>query len=416
MMMKLPVPLLTSYWPRRLIVCIIAMIALPLLSARASPEGAMIRVNTTNDELNTNGNCSLREAIRAANLNTAVDQCPAGNGADEIKLPAGSYVLSIAGDDENEDLTGDLDITEDVRLLGSGPDATIVDGNSIDRVFHIIGAAVRVELYHLTIQKGYASSTGLDGGGGVYNNGILTITGCVIRDNQTPRIGGGVDNTGALIITNSTFHHNSALDGGGVFNGGTATLNNVTFYENTGEQTGGAFDNWLTAGLTNVTFSGNTSPSGGGIFNDGDLALLNCTITGNTSGIANRGTARSKSTMIVDSTSGDGNNCTDSNVTSEGNNLDSGSSCNFADVTDMSNTAPQLSPLGDNGGPTWTHGLLPGSPAIDKGSELDCPRYDQRGAFRPADGDENGTATCDIGSVEFNGMFPNFVYLPIIQR
>jgi CSLREA domain-containing protein len=411
---------LRSIWCLPLIICILAVIALPPLHAYARPEGKIITVNTTTDELNElnpNGNCSLREAIRAANLDTAVDGCPAGNGADEIVLPQGNYLLSIEGVDENEARTGDLDITADVRITGRGPDGTVIDGNSIDRVFHIIGPAVHADFYSLVIQNGYSSGTeDLDGGGGIYNSGVLTLAGCILRNNQTPRIGGGVDNTGTLIVFHSTFHNNSALDGGGIFNGGTANLNSVTFYDNNGELVAGGFDNWLTASLTNVTFSGNTSPSGGGIFNDGDLALLNCTITGNTSGIANRSTARAKNTIIANSSDGSENNCTDSSVTSEGYNLDSGTSCSFTNVTDLSNTNPSLGSLSDNGGPTWTHILLSDSPAIDKGSNLECPHLDQRGALRPADGDGNSTAICDIGSVEFNGIFPAFIYLPIIQR
>ena len=407
---------LRSTWHISLILCVFAVIVLPPLVAHARPAGTTIQVNTTTDELNSNGNCSLREAIRAANLDTAVDACPAGNGADAIMLPLGTYLLSLEGAGENNALTGDLDITADLHIIGHGPDGTIIDGNAIDRVFHIIGPAVHVAFYSIVIQNGYSAGTGLDGGGGIYNSGVLTISGCILRNNVTPRIGGGIDNTGTLIVTHSTFHNNSALDGGGVFNGGTANINSVTFYDNTGETTGGGFDNWLTAGLTNVTFSGNTSPSGGGIFNDGDLSMLNCTITDNESGIANRGTARSKSTIIANSSSGSENNCTDSSVTSEGYNLDSGTACGFSDVTDLSNINPSLSPLGDNGGPTWTHALLSDSPAIDKGSDLECPQLDQRGALRPADGDDNGSAICDIGSVEFNGIFPAFIYLPLVRR
>jgi len=407
---------LQSIWGIRLIICILAVMLLPPLHAHASPDGTTIQVDTTTDELNSNGNCSLREAIRAANLDTAIDACPAGNGADKIVLPAGNYMLSIEGEDENDALTGDLDITADLRITGQSSNGTIIDGNSIDRVFQIIGPAVHVEFSYLVIQHGYSAGADLDGGGGIYNNGVLTISDCILRYNQTPRIGGGVDNTGMLIVRNSTFHNNSAMDGGGIFNGGTANINSVTFYDNTGEQTGGAFDNWLLAGLTNVTISGNTSPSGGGIFNDGDLALLNCTITDNSSGIANLGNTRSKSTIIANSSSGSENNCTDSEITSEGSNLDSGTSCNFHDITDQSNLPPYLGPLSDNGGPTMTHALLLDSPAIDKGNALECPHLDQRGALRPADGNGDTYAICDIGSVEFNGIFPKYIYLPIVQR
>ncbi|MBL8093191.1 MAG: CSLREA domain-containing protein, partial [Anaerolineales bacterium] len=73
-----------------------------------------ITVTTTTDELNADGDCSLREAIVAANTNTAVDACPAGSGADTITLPAGTFTLSLAGINENAAATGDLDIVDDL--------------------------------------------------------------------------------------------------------------------------------------------------------------------------------------------------------------------------------------------------------------------------------------------------------------
>ncbi|HSD85741.1 MAG TPA: CSLREA domain-containing protein, partial [Anaerolineae bacterium] len=93
-----------------------------VLALRPAPiaRAATISVNTTTDELNSDGDCSLREAIRAANLDQTVDACPAGNGADTINLPDGNYSLSIAGTAENAALTGDLDITEDLTLDGAG--------------------------------------------------------------------------------------------------------------------------------------------------------------------------------------------------------------------------------------------------------------------------------------------------------
>ena len=412
-----------SAWGIRLIVCILVVISLPTIVAHAQPTGTTIQVNTFTDELNVdppdfNGKCSLREAITAANKDISVDACPAGNGTDAIMLPAGTYTLSLAGIDEDDAATGDLDITGDLRITGHGPDGTVIDGGSIDRVFHVVGSGHKVGFYGLVIQNGNAADTTLFGGGAILNYGELTISGCTFRDNQTIRNGGAIDNTnyGALYLSNSTFHNNSAPDGGGLYNKGMAELTGITFYANNGGERGGAFDNWNNALLTNVTISGNTAVSGGGVFTDGILTLLNVTITNNSSGIANRGDTRAKSTMIVNSTGGDDKNCTDSSVTSEGNNLDSGNSCDFNDATDQSNTNPQLGALSDNGGPTWTHIPLAGSPAIDKGSALECPTFDQRGALRPADGDENGSALCDVGAVEYNGIFPGFIYLPLVRR
>ena len=74
---------------------------------------------------------------------------------------------------------------------------------------------------------------------------------------------------------------------------------------------------------------------------------------------------------------------------------------------------PLLGPLADNGGKTLTHGLLPGSMAIDAGHKAGCPEKDQRGYSRPADGDEDGTAECDIGAFELRHFLYSF-YLSLV--
>jgi hypothetical protein len=151
------------------------------------------------------------------------------------------------------------------------------------------------------------------------------------------------------------------------------------------------------------------------LFNDGSLTLLNLTIAGNNTGLNNAGTVRIKNSIITGSTSGD--NCSGSvSVISEGHNLENTDTCNFDSLTDLINTNPDISPLSDNLGPTLTHALLDDSPAIDRGENNSCPLQDQRGALRPADGDENGTEICDIGAYEYAGVFPNYLYLPMLSR
>ena len=114
----------------------------------AAPEATTILVNTLADELNANGNCSLREAIRAANLDQAVDACAAGNGADTIVLQNGvTYTLTRAGADDTA-ILGDLDITDDVTIVGSN---AIIDANGAvtnDRVIHVLsGNVVTIDVY-----------------------------------------------------------------------------------------------------------------------------------------------------------------------------------------------------------------------------------------------------------------------------
>jgi hypothetical protein len=82
-----------------------------------------------------------------------------------------------------------------------------------------------------------------------------------------------------------------------------------------------------------------------------------------------------------------------------------------------------LGPLQDNGGPTETHDLLPGSPAIDAGDSAGCPAADQRGEARPFDGDYDGVSDCDIGAVEYvpephhaATMIAGAVFLALLYR
>ena len=133
----------------RLVVCLTSLLlALGLVAGLDAlmhlpiAQAAGITVNTTTDELTTNGNCSLREAIQAANTDAAVDVCAAGSGADTITLPAGTYTLTLTGAGEDANATGDLDITDTLTLEGADMATTIIDANSLDRALHFTTAGV----------------------------------------------------------------------------------------------------------------------------------------------------------------------------------------------------------------------------------------------------------------------------------
>jgi CSLREA domain-containing protein len=131
---------------------------------------ATITVNTIDDELNSDGDCSLREAVQAANTDTAVDGCAAGSGADTIDVPAGTHTLSISGAGEDANATGDLDITDDLTITGVGTTSTVIDGAGIDRVFSTLSGAT-VEMTGVTVRNGTMAE-----GGGIYNSGTATLT------------------------------------------------------------------------------------------------------------------------------------------------------------------------------------------------------------------------------------------------
>jgi hypothetical protein len=132
------------------------------------------------------------------------------------------------------------------------------------------------------------------------------------------------------------------------------------------------------------------------ILNSDTLTLSYVTIASNSSGIVNTASVTATGTIIANSTQGP--NCFGNRFQEPfGFNLDSGTSCRLSQATDLSNTDPMLAALADNGGPTQTQALEPGSPAIDHGgtSANGCPPTDQRGVTRP-----QGPA-CDIGAFEF---------------
>jgi CSLREA domain-containing protein len=383
-----------------------------------SAQLAVITVNTFADEVVDDGNCSLREAIRAANLDIAVDACPAGSGADSIYLPTGVYTLSIPGAGEDMGMTGDLDIRSDMTITGSGEGATIVDGGGLDRVFHVVGTD-QVTIANLTVRNGSVQTAGIYGGGGILNQaGIVIVEHLVLEANHAANTGGGIDNHSNLLVDKVTFFQNTATVGAGLFNDSQLSVVNSTFAQNNASHSGGGLDNNADgATIKNSTFSGNSADQGGGIFSAGEMTLLNLTIVGNSSGLNNNGVnpVRIKNSIIALSTVS--SDCIGGGpLTSQGNNIDGDKSCNFNLSTDQSGIDPQVEALTDNGGPTLTNALKAGSPAIDKGDNTDCPQTDQRGGLRPADGDGDQIATCDIGAVEFNASFPKSVNLPLLLR
>jgi hypothetical protein len=221
-------------------------------------------------------------------------------------------------------------------------------------------------------------------------------------------------------VTDSTFSGNSAVFGGGIYNqNSSTTVTNSTFSDNSAAFGGGGGginnDNRSTLTVTNSTFSGNSGGAGGGIVNSGTLTVNNSTFSSNSGGagggIGNFGTATLKNTIVAGNSAEFGGPDVNGTFTSEGYNLigKSDGSSGFTDGQngDQVGTAaspldPMLGPLADNGGPTLTHALLAGSPAVDKGN-TDLTE-DQRGQPRPFDDPNVAPATggdnSDIGSFE----------------
>jgi uncharacterized repeat protein (TIGR01451 family)/CSLREA domain-containing protein len=424
-------------WRLVLSIALLAMLAL----AAPSPQtayAATINVTTTNDELNSDGDCSLREAIEAANTNAAVDACTAGSvGLDTINLPAGTYTLSIAGTGENANQTGDLDILEDLTIVGAGAESTIINANGIDRVLHIVPedsvSIVLLDISGVTITGGALTTGGacfeylttIEGGGGICAGGVatvLTIADSVITGNRvtattTMSGGGGILAAGYVSLDDSTVSYNSVAGetygiGGGLLAFLTMDIVGSTFSGNSAPQ-GGAialigYSETSPSTVVNSTLSGNSAMMGGGLATvsggTSSVTLTNSTVTRNAAfmggaGLYNSGgTVQLKNTIVADQLVG--NDCYGT-MTSLQYNIDSDNTCNLVLLGDQPSTDPLLGSLQDNGGPTWTHELLTGSPAIDAVADGYCTvSVDQRGVPRPFDGDGDTFPLCDTGSFE----------------
>jgi hypothetical protein len=278
----------------------------------------------------------------------------------------------------------------------------------------------------VTVTNSTFSSNPATFGGGIYNAGTVTVTNSTFSGNSTNFDGGGIYNTpsGAVTVTNSTFSSNSTGGGagGGILNAGGLTVTNSTFNGNPANFGGGIFN--LSSGtvtVTNSTLSGNSAAfDGGGIYNAGVMTATHSTLSGNSAssnggGIFNAsGPLHLRNSLIADSPAG-GDCLNNATILTNINNLIEDGSCNTG-ATGFVSGDPNLGPLQDNGGPTFTHALLPDSPAIDAAGDCTVfldPDEDQRGVARPLDGDDDGGPACDIGAFEV-GLSQTFIYLPLI--
>jgi len=344
---------------------------LEMLETRLVPFGAgggggpaILIVNTADDNTSDTSVLTLREAITLVNNNGDPNSLGQhhgmpggwasqitghfGNSGDTIKFD--SSVLSdktiILGGTELPQ------ITTSVTITGLGASSLAVSGNYNSREFDIAGGTT-VGISGLTIEDGNGvSGTGAayDGsGGGIYNQGTLTLTDSTISGNSAAGSGGGIYNDGTLtLLTNSAVSGNFAgKAGGGISNSGTVTLSNSTISGNSAGGDGGGIFNRGTGSLslTNSTISGNSAgifggAEGGAIYNRGTLALTNSTISGNSAGASGGGIFNNYGTLTL----------TNSTV--------SGNSAGFGGG------------IGNYGSGTLTNSTISGNYAVDKGGGI----------------------------------------------
>ncbi len=227
-----------------------------------------------------------------------------------------------------------------------------------------------------------------ENGGGMFYTGVGTIN--VIRSafNGNQGIGGGAiagRAMGVLSIVNSTVSSNTGFDvGGGITTNGAVILRSSTVANNeatTDAPGGGAGLNAFGPG--NYAFNNTILANNwivGGAEGEADPRLANCGCSGGSP------------------------DCAAGIMVTQDYNLEDGDTCDLGLTNDQLNTDPLLVDLALNGGLTENHLIPVGSPAVDTGDNTTCPNNDQRGSIRPADGDGDGEALCDIGAFELSEL------------
>ncbi len=330
--------------------CILTFTALSVVALPAPVSAAGTEIVTSCAD---SGSGSLRAAVASAESGFII--------AFDSSLSCSTITLT----------SGPITIATDLTITGPGANVLAVSGHNATGIFQI-GTGDTVGISGLTIEDANnaaaivnsgtltitASTLSTNNSGAIVNGATTSVFDSTLSNNSSLGAGAGITNNGKLAIDTSTFAGNSADFGGGIYNGGTGFMS-----------------------VVDSTFSGNVASgpsstgSGGGIYNDSSPA-----------NVILFGTVMAQSSTGHDCAGG---------VTSHGDNLDDDGSCSFSSNTDLSHTSSGLDPSGlqNNGGPTQTIALEPGSAAIgaDNSPQL-CSSSDQRGVQRPL--------PCDIGAYQ----------------
>lgn len=348
---------------------------------------------------------------------------------DAIEQGGGPYGFSCDGP---QTLTPLAEIVVDNDVILDGLGTLSVDGAGERRPFSVADG-VTAELRRFTVQNGLAFE---GNGGGVLNNGVLTLTETTVRGCVADNLGGGVSNLGmdaGLVLDRVTIDGNTAGDGGGgLYSNGELSVMSSTLSGNTaesGSDGGGLFNEGFPAAVERSTLSGNTATGdGGGLASTNAMTLENSTISGNTaageggglrngsviqivsctiaanvaptgSAIASAGLGMTQT--VIDSSVVQGS-CVGDPPLSAGDNVESpGETClpeaQDSDLVSVAEADLALASLSDNGGPTETHSLGTESVAVDAIASAVCEfDEDQRGVARPQG------AGCDAGAFELD--------------
>jgi hypothetical protein len=352
-------------------------VSVPLLVVTTASDDAGAATNCTPQAAPGTGTdkaCSLRDALLYAgnsgsgsiSFSSSVFAAMNTAAQNTITLDNGQLILPA-----NTIVTGPV-----VGTGSSHGNLVTVSGNNLVTVFAVNAGVTNASLASLIIAGGSAQGSG----GGIANDGTLTVSNCTISGNTVTsgQSGGGVYNAGTLTLNNSTISGNSAAEkglGGGIYNGGALTV-------------------------TNTTISGNTAGSGGGIYNAGTLTLSNSTIFANSAadggGLVTIGSGESGVATLANSIVSGNTATSNADVDASAGTLTNNGG-NFTGVSGIG-----LAALANNGGPTQTLLPLPGSPAICGGTVVNATGLatDQRGDPRTTT--YTSGACVDAGAVQTN--------------
>lgn len=447
---------------------VLSVVLAAALVLASTGRAAVIIVDTTADDTIVNGNCTLREAMMAANTNASVDACSDGDASLDSVIIFASGTISLTG--------GPLPITGTVSILGPGESSLVIDGGN-QRIFDIAmnNAAYDATIQQVTLRNGAAgaedggavrigladavtfrqvvfdSNTAMNGGAIGFSDtdmcNTLSITRCIFIDNFASSLGGAfalltnsnnaVRPFDAIEISDTQFTGNSSgSSGGSMFAAvkGGFILDRCSFVGNTAQgNNGGAI--YMTGPaatgpklvVKNSFFAANQAPgSGGAVFLWAmGLQLVHTTMVRNVAlGDSNpatlwvvpmSGAVKTVSHSVIADTLV-GSDCYMGAVESLGYNLDSDGSCPFTLGSDLQNADPQVGGVLDPGGWTLTAAPSLHSPMIDSGFPTGA--LDENGSVivvdqlsnpRPVDGDGDAGAYCDRGSIEvpdsWDGLF-----------
>jgi len=422
---------------RTVVRCVFAiMIGIGLMSAPGAVAAVTFAVDSTLDQVDddtsdgvchtTANTCTLRAAVMQAN------RMP--NAGATITLPSGTYTLTRPPVGADDEYSGDLNLVipsgyapGPTTIIGAGADATIIDANGIDRVLYVDSGRT-VVLSRLTLRNGITATEG----GGIYNDGTLTVDLCRIESNSANGGGGIGDGTsGSLLLKRSTLHGNHAAFGGGLDQiKGSVDIVQSTISGNSASYDGGGISATYPLSITSSTIVfNNADRNGGGIsFSQGTANVYNTTIAfnqaagdnttgGSGGGIynANFGVFNIRNTVVA------GNNLSNAPIYDDctgeigiyGNNrygeisgctAAAGSTGNWSAVASLD----ELGQLQNFGGPTQTLALVAPSTMIDGAAASGC--VDKNGIPLPTD--QRGFpriagVRCDIGAFEYGIIFAN---------